>query len=110
MDAQNCQELATSVLMQQPTCWEMPYAAAPSARDVCKPDCVELWKVEPRKYPKCVKLLENQIKEQLEQSMGMLRELLMTAKEPEVRHAAERMPKSFATFMEVCLSEAHMVV
>ena len=77
----------------------MPYAAAPSARDACKPDCVE-----------CVKLLENQIKEQLEQSMGMLRELLMTAKEPEVRHAAERMPKSFSTFMEVCLSEAHMVV
>eukprot|EP00434_Breviolum_minutum_P024129 symbB.v1.2.021300.t1/scaffold1835.1/size99432/1 len=86
-----CQELATSVLMQQPTCW-----------DICKPDCVELWKIEQRKSRKCVKLLENQIKQQLEQSMGMLRELLMTAKEPEVRHAAERMPKSFSTFMEEC--------
>jgi len=106
-----CQEEATSVLMQQPTCWEMLYGPAlPGSRDACKPDCVELWKIEQRKFPKCVKLLGNQVKEQMELTMGMLRDLLMTAKEPEARRAAERMPKSFSTFMEVCLSEAHMVV
>ena len=92
-----CVDATTRVLRKCSMLAEMPYAAAPSARDVCNPDCVELWKIEQRKSPKCEKLLENQIKEQLEQSMGMLRELLMTAKEPEVRHAAERMPKSFST-------------
>ena len=92
-----CVDATTRVLRKCSTLAEMPSAAAPSARDVCNPDCAELWKIEQRKSPKCEKLLENQIKEQLEQSMGMLRELLLTAKEPEVRHAAERMPKSFST-------------
>ena len=41
--------------MQQPTCWEMLYGPAlPGSRDACKPDCVELWKIEQRKFPKCV--------------------------------------------------------
>jgi len=99
-----CQEEATSVLMQQPMCWEMLYSPAlgPS-KDACKPDCVQLWKSEQRKSPKCVKLLENQVKEQVELTMGMLRDLLMTAKEP-----VGKMPESFSTYMEVCLSEAHM--
>ena len=110
-----CNEVVTSVMLQQSTltCWEMFYKTGPAAVELCraKPDCVEPWKIEQRKFPKCVKLLENQIKEQAEQSMGMARELLMTAKEPEVRHAAENWrPKSLSTFMEVCLSEAHMMV
>ena len=110
-----CNEVVTSVMLQQSTltCWEMFYKTGPAAVELCraKPDCMEPWKIEQRKFPKCVKLLENQIKEQAEQSMGMARELLMTAKEPEVRHAAENWrPKSLSTFMEVCLSEAHMVV